>query len=234
MVPKFMALRRGNAPAPKTPANLRAAGDNARDSRQWGEAAKLYRAYLRRRPADFEIWVQCGHSEKESGDFSAALDCYLGAQALRSDDPDLHLQLGHLYKLMDREDEAIASYQKCLELTGNSEDAARELASLLRAVDAREPMHLEEAPSAEFIAPAFQVPTDVLMSEDELRTRIEAERHAGDSLAVALLTRAHVRLSPSDPARWRALAEALEAIGDASQAQRCRAIAAAVGLRRLA
>jgi tetratricopeptide (TPR) repeat protein len=229
MIPSFIALSRKVPPAARPSADLRAAGDKARDLRRWGEAVKLYRAYLRESPDDFDIWVQCGHAEKESGDFDAALQCYLEAQRLRGDDPDLHLQLGHLYKLMDREGDAIASYQKCLELTSESADAERELAGLLRAVEAPEPIYLEEPSAAEFAGPAFEVPADVLRSEDELKARIAAETETGDALAVALLTRAYVRLSATEPARWRALAMALEQIGDESQARRCMAIAAALG-----
>jgi tetratricopeptide (TPR) repeat protein len=228
MILNFIAPRRGFPLAREAPRNLRDEGDRARDNRQWGEAAKLYRSYLQRKPTDFEIWVQRGHAEKESGDFAAALQCYLKGQALRSDDPDLHLQLGHLYKLMDRQADAIASYQKCLEINADSDDAMRELAGLLRKAEAPETFELAEAPPAEFAAPAFEIPSHALNSDNELRARIVAEQEKGDLLAVALLTRAHVRLYPGEPLRWRALANALEQIGDESQAKRCRAIAAAM------
>ena len=188
-----------------------------------------YRSYLAEKPKDFEIWVQCGHAEKESGDFDAALHCYLAAHVLRGNDCDLHLQLGHLYTLMDREADAIAAYDKCLEIDGDCADAQRELASLLRAAEGPGFGALSEAPAADFAAPAFEFPIDTLLADDDLLVRIAQEQANGDLFAAALLTRAYVRLAPTDPSRWRALAGALRLVGDESQAGRCEAIAAAIG-----
>ena len=233
MILGFRTPKRLSPIAPKTSVNLRAAGDQARDARRWGEAAKLYRAYLLENPKDFDIWVQCGHAEKESGDFDAALSCYLEARTLRGDDSDLHLQLGHLYKLMDRDADAIGSYQKCLEFDPGSVDAKRELGGLLQPVEVPAPSEFSEPPGAEYAAPAFEFPLATILSDDELLARIALEQDKGDALAVALLTRAYVRLAPNDPGRWKALAQALEHIGDDSQARRCHAIAAALsGVRK--
>jgi Flp pilus assembly protein TadD len=58
--------------------------------------------------------------------------------------------------------------------------------------------------------------------------RISAAREQGDLIAVAILTRAHVRLSPRDASRWRALAAALKRLGDEAQSRRCEAVAAAI------
>ena len=220
-------LMKLNILPPRDAANLRTAADRARDRRQWGDAARLYRSYLEEKPGDFEIWVQCGHSEKESGDFDAALQCYLAAQALRGNDADLHLQLGHLYKLMGREAEAIAAYRKCLEFDRDSADATRELAAFMRPVEA--PVHgqLAEPQAPALSPPAFEFPFDTLTSDSALRQRIAREQANGDLVSVAILTRALLRLAPRDSARWLALAEALERIGAEDQASRCRAVAAA-------
>jgi len=45
------------------------------------------------------IHVQLGHSLKEAADFAGAEGAYLRALELAPDDVDLHLQLGHFYKL---------------------------------------------------------------------------------------------------------------------------------------
>lgn len=216
------------APGPE-PENFRAAGDKARDARQWSGAAKLYRLYLVAKPGDAEIWVQCGHCEKESGNFNAALGCYLEAKAINGDDDDLHLQMGHLYKLMDREADAIDSYQKCLSLNNDSVDARRELAAFFRPVEIVEHAEFTEAPLPAFIPPAHTLHADSLSSEEQLLERIASERANGDMMAVAMLMRALLRLSPMDSARWTALAETLKQNGDESQALRCFAIASAIG-----
>ena len=228
MILKFMAPRRAKPAPPALLENFQVSGDRARDSRRWGDAVKFYRLHLADKPSDFEIWVQCGHSEKESGAFSAALDCYLEARTIRGDDADLSLQMGHLYKLMDREAEAVVSYQRCLALNPEDADARRELAALLQPAETPVRGQLEEAPAPAFFTAAREVHADVLGSDEELVARIAEERAKGESLTVAMLMRAYVRLSPTESPRWISLAETLRQIGDEGQARRCLSIADAI------
>ena len=50
--------------------------DQARDVRKWSEAAELYAGYLKLRSAEAPIWVQYGHSLKESGNLDEAEAAY--------------------------------------------------------------------------------------------------------------------------------------------------------------
>lgn len=96
-------------------AELRRAGDRARDAGRWAEATAAYRGYLERAPEDFAIWVQLGHALKESGDVAEAEQAYRAALALDPDDADLNLQLGHVLKLRGRSSEALEAYHRSFE-----------------------------------------------------------------------------------------------------------------------
>ena len=111
-------------------AELRINGNDAARECRWHDAARLYSRYLLEAPKDFGIWVQCGHARKETGDFDEAERCYLTALKLRSSDADLHLQLGHLYKLMGRSVDAREFYVKSHELDPSLGDARKELEAL--------------------------------------------------------------------------------------------------------
>jgi glycosyltransferase involved in cell wall biosynthesis len=78
---------------------IRNRADAARDEREWGVAAELYREYLKAAPRDFGIWIQLGHMLKENGNLDEALAIYRRAARLRRNDPDLLLSLGHVHKL---------------------------------------------------------------------------------------------------------------------------------------
>lgn len=86
-------------------------GDDARERREWLVAARHYRTHLSRRPNDWPIWVQLGHALKEAGLRSEALQAYLAGYRLKPDNADLLLSLGHLYKLLDRQEEAWRTYE---------------------------------------------------------------------------------------------------------------------------
>jgi O-antigen biosynthesis protein len=104
-------------------------GNRARDERDWSSAAAHYRRYLELKPNKAAMWIQLGHSLKESGQFVGALCAYSEARRLSTNDADLELSLGHLYKLMGHLDEAVAHYRRSLEIDGNP-NAAGELRSL--------------------------------------------------------------------------------------------------------
>jgi glycosyltransferase involved in cell wall biosynthesis/tetratricopeptide (TPR) repeat protein len=97
-------------------AELRAAGDRARDARLWLEAAPAYEAYLERVPRDAAIWVQLGHCLKETGDLAGGEAAYRRALSQRPEDADLHLQLGHVLKLRGRRHEAVEAYRRSFAL----------------------------------------------------------------------------------------------------------------------
>jgi glycosyltransferase involved in cell wall biosynthesis len=61
----------------------------------WAEAASQYRSHLLLAPDDAAIWVQLGHSLKESGQYNEALNAYRMAAQLCADDADALLHFGH-------------------------------------------------------------------------------------------------------------------------------------------
>lgn len=93
--------------------------DQARDRKDWVHAAQKYREYLAREPKHFEIWVQLGHALKESGQPSEALSSYGNALSLRSGDPDLLLNIGHLYKTLQLVNESKFYYRKSYNINRN-------------------------------------------------------------------------------------------------------------------
>ena len=107
----------------------RAAGDDARDRRDWAAAEREYHAHLTRMPEDQAIWVQYGHSLKEQGKRKEAEAAYRRAIELRPDDPDAHLQMGHVLKLLGKSEEAQGAYVSSMELKP-SRSAFEELESL--------------------------------------------------------------------------------------------------------
>lgn len=215
-------------------AQLPAAADKARDTRQWREAARLYSAYLEAHPTDFGLWVQCGHAEKEAGRLDRALSCYSMALSLNELDADLHLQLGHLHKLMGRVDAAAQAYRQSIAIAGDGSPAARELGDLAPyakngpqvvvggACDvARE----ASDPAGEYI----DIPAEMLSDRAGLLNLLDLERTQGNARRAAAICRAIVRLSPLEAEGWTMLAEALAGIEDFDQAIRCRRIAERLG-----
>lgn len=108
--------------------------DSARDRRDWRSAGTLYREVLSLKPKWHEIWVQHGHSLKETGDFVAAEVSYRTALTVDSTAADTHLQLGHVLKLQGRIEEARDSYSKAIMLSSPDDTSNRfaraELANL--------------------------------------------------------------------------------------------------------
>lgn len=100
-----------------------AAGDNARDRRDWVAAAYAYRQALHFQPEEAGVWVQYGHMLKEAGNLKAAYEAYCQALKLMPTNADLHLQLGHLFKLADRAQQALAYYEMAAELDRSNTDA---------------------------------------------------------------------------------------------------------------
>lgn len=94
----------------------RAAGDKARNLRDWKTGETCYRLHLELVPEDQPIWVQLGHCLKEQSKFIEAEAAYQQAIDLNADDADAQLQLGHVLKLQDKLDLAQRAYKTSYEL----------------------------------------------------------------------------------------------------------------------
>jgi glycosyltransferase involved in cell wall biosynthesis len=116
------------APAPERASIARA--DRARDARDWPTAARYYRKALDQNPNNPPIWVQYGHTLKESGNLSEAENAYRKSLELDGGVADTHLQLGHALKIQGRKIEAGAAYLRALALDPGLEDATAELKAL--------------------------------------------------------------------------------------------------------
>jgi cytochrome c-type biogenesis protein CcmH/NrfG len=106
------------------------AGDQARDEKRWAGAVASYRKYLELRPDDAAIWVQLGHSQKESGDFAGAEASYLKNLALEPGNPDALLHLGRVKLCLNELDAAKAYFRRAVAVPSPISDAAKELGEL--------------------------------------------------------------------------------------------------------
>jgi glycosyltransferase involved in cell wall biosynthesis len=125
---RFGTQRPCIAPAPERASIVRA--DRARDTRDWLTAVRYYRKALDQNPENPPIWVQYGHTLKESGRFSDAESAYRKSLELDGDVADTHLQLGHALKIQGRKIEASAAYLRALALDPALEHASSELKAL--------------------------------------------------------------------------------------------------------
>lgn len=111
-----------------------AAADAWRDAGEFHAARACYEAALARAPDRTGVWVQLGHACKETRDFARAHESYLNAQDLDPEDPEIALQIGHLFNLMGRADLAQRHYERCVALAGD--DHARQRADALAHITA--------------------------------------------------------------------------------------------------
>jgi tetratricopeptide (TPR) repeat protein len=107
-------------------AALVAAGDRARDAREWSVAARCYRAAVSQRPSALGIAVQLGHALKESAQYAEAEACYRAFLAANPRDADIHLQFGHLFLRQRQAEEARRWYEQALQLAGPNDFVASE------------------------------------------------------------------------------------------------------------
>jgi tetratricopeptide (TPR) repeat protein/glycosyltransferase involved in cell wall biosynthesis len=112
-----------------TPA-VRRAGDRARDAKRWSEAAAHYVEYLKHNPSDVPIRIQLGNCLKEAGQLAEARDTYKIAIDLDDKNADGYLQIGHLFKLLGRNVDAIHAYRKSFELSPRDNPAFAELLAM--------------------------------------------------------------------------------------------------------
>lgn len=103
--------------------------DHFRDNREWTAAAAHYKAGLAKKDNQFGYLVQLGHVLKESKRYMEAEHVYLRALAVRPDDLDLKLQLGHFYKITHNSTLARKYYEEVAKYNESISDIAR--ASLL-------------------------------------------------------------------------------------------------------
>jgi tetratricopeptide (TPR) repeat protein len=111
---------------------LIAAADQARDRKEWHDAAVAYRQVVQNDPALKHIWVQLGNCEKESGRLEAAESTYRTSIDIDRLVADTHLQLGHVLKLQGRLADAKDSYETALALDPRSDAAREEVEALER------------------------------------------------------------------------------------------------------
>lgn len=101
-----------------------------RDQKQWASAAQLYNKAINGKlniNKKFAALVQMGNCQKESGDLPGALGSYEKALKIFPMDSDLHLQLGHLFKIMKKTGKSSFHYRRSLELDPKNENAALEI-----------------------------------------------------------------------------------------------------------
>lgn len=87
----------------------------AKAARDWRGAADLYRQALALRDA-FGPRVQLAHMLKEAGELDAAEAEYGLALAMKPQDADLHLQMGHFYFVKGDLDQSLRFYRQAVEL----------------------------------------------------------------------------------------------------------------------
>jgi tetratricopeptide (TPR) repeat protein len=98
---------------------LRKAGDAARDARDWLRADAAYANYLALNPEDWPIWVQRGHSQKESGNLAGAERSYRRAADIAPNQADPFFHLGIVMRMMDRRLPAVEYFKRAAAL-GNA------------------------------------------------------------------------------------------------------------------
>src|SRR6185437_2135325 len=116
-----------------------AIGDRCRDARNWEGARSNYEQALSLNPSMQAIWIQLGHSRKESGDHAAAEEAYREATRLDPADPEAQLQLGHLFKIRNMIAPALEAFGRALELDPSLGDARVEIARLQEKIGAQKP-----------------------------------------------------------------------------------------------
>jgi hypothetical protein len=107
-----------------------AAGDAARDQRDWATAAQSYHTAISIDSSRADIWVQLGHALKEGGNCAGGEDAYRRAWSLKPDTADTAMQLGHVLKLQGQLEEATRWYKTSMALGCNQREPVRELLAL--------------------------------------------------------------------------------------------------------
>lgn len=117
-------------------------GDNARDRRDWASALVSYRSALELK-RDRGISIQAAHCLKELKSYDEAFSIYSWAEAKKTKDDDLQLQIGHLEKLRGNNSAALARYKKALALNAGNIFVRQEIAEMERRLAASFPSPAE-------------------------------------------------------------------------------------------
>src|ERR1700676_1448781 len=104
--------------------------DRARDTGQWERAAEYYREPPRRNAQNPPIWVQYGHVLKEAGYLAQAERAYRTALVYDRRVADSHLQLGRVFEIQGKTEEARVAYLRAVALDPSLDAASFELAGL--------------------------------------------------------------------------------------------------------
>lgn len=88
----------------------------AAEARDWPRAVALYTKALQHVPRFPGVWVQYGHSLKESGNIAAAEKAYRRAIELDPNVGDVYLHHAHVLTLQHRHQEAAAAYRQFAKL----------------------------------------------------------------------------------------------------------------------
>lgn len=110
--------------------NLAQKADFERDKKNWVAASDLYRQYLGKVGYDrksFNYIIQLGNTLKEAGLLENSLSAYEIALSINEQDSDLHLQRGHLFKVMGKLEESYRSYKRSIEISPANEHAISEV-----------------------------------------------------------------------------------------------------------
>lgn len=99
---------------PQAAGDFIAAGDRARDVRDWANAVEFYGKALDLNPKLAGIWVQYGHALKESGDLHSARNAYSRSLQLDPHNSDTALQMGHVLKISGDREAAARWYAKAV------------------------------------------------------------------------------------------------------------------------
>ena len=150
---------------------LFARADRVRDSRDYHRAITLYRRGLEMTPSAWRYRVQLGHALKEIGQSREAEAQYLDALQAAPTDGDLHLQLGHLYRML-RYDTLTAIYYARAGHLGVSDVHAIEF---LNDTYAKYPDVGWRYPPSSCDNPDLREALAPLLATDEMRNRLRAD-----------------------------------------------------------
>jgi len=113
-------------------------GDAYCDAKNWLAARDAYTRALVVDNTLQPVWVQLGHTAKQSGDPVGAEAAYRKALDLNPNDVDAHMQLGHMLRLRGALGGALECYSRALLLEPNLVDARAEILLLERQVESKQ------------------------------------------------------------------------------------------------
>lgn len=160
--PEMAAVAHGleSASLDQQEADLLAAGNEARDRRDWSLAAEHFGLLLRSASHMGSVWVQYGHALKEAGFPSTAARAYRKGTEIRPLSADAWLQLGRVLALLNKPALARRSYDQAVALDPACVPAREERDALAALGSER------DAASAMAGLDAAAPPPSALMSDD--------------------------------------------------------------------